>query len=102
MNGKAWRGPADPLGEEEESCHVPSTMNPTAVSSRRGPRSGLCTGPEGRLADVGHLDPFRVGRGVGDVAVVPVPPFVRPALGVALRRVLPGLLPAERREIEIV
>ena len=33
----------------------------------------------GGLSGVRHLDPFRVGRGVGHVAVVPVPPFVRSA-----------------------
>jgi hypothetical protein len=37
-----------------------------------------------------YFDPFRVER--GGVFVVPVPPFVRRSLGVALRRVLPLLL----------
>ena len=39
----------------------------------------------GGLACVRHLDPFQVGRGAGDVAVVPVPPFVRPGLRKTLR-----------------
>src|SRR5450432_3712803 len=32
--------------------------------------------PKGGLTGVRHLHPLRVGRGVGDVAVVPVPPLV--------------------------
>src|ERR1700723_2758587 len=28
------------------------------------------------FAGVGHRDPFRIGRRVGNVAIVPVPPFV--------------------------
>src|SRR5215468_12579690 len=50
---------------------------------------------------VGHLDPFRVGRGLSVVVVVPVPPLIWRGLGVTLRRVLPGLLTAERREVEV-
>src|SRR5262245_47855840 len=50
---------------------------------------------------VRHLDPLRVRRRVGVVVVVPVPPLVWRALGVTLRRVLPGLLTAERRDIEV-
>src|SRR6202048_3350363 len=57
--------------------------------------------PKGRLSGVRHLDPLRVGCGVGDVAVVPVPPLVRSALRVALRRVLPRLLTPERRHVEV-
>src|ERR1700712_2964254 len=57
--------------------------------------------PEGGLSGVRHCDPFRVGRGVGDVTVVPVPPFVRPALRITLRRVLPLLLTPERRHVEV-
>src|SRR5271168_1654024 len=34
------------------------------------------------------------------VFVVPVPPFVRRALRVALRRVLPKFLPAQRRHVQ--
>src|SRR5258708_27174299 len=47
--------------------------------------------PKGGLAGVRHLHPFRVGLGVGDVAIVPVPPLVRSALRIALGRVLPHL-----------
>src|SRR5262249_77435 len=42
--------------------------------------------PKGGLSGVRHLDPLHVGRGVGDVTLVPVPPFVGPALWVAFRR----------------
>src|SRR5208337_5269610 len=48
-----------------------------------------------------NLDPFWVGRGFRGVVVVPVPPFVRRGLGVALRRVLPNLLTAERCDVEV-
>src|SRR6476646_9749909 len=57
--------------------------------------------PEGGLSGVRHFDPFGVRRGAGNVTVVPVPPLVRPALGVALRRVLPLLLTPERRHVEV-
>src|SRR3982074_787715 len=57
--------------------------------------------PKGGLPGVRHLDPPRVGRGVADVTVVPVPPLVRSALGVAFRRVLPYLLTPERRHVEV-
>src|SRR5262245_13237797 len=56
---------------------------------------------KGGLSCVRHLDPLRVGRATGDVAVVPVPPLVRSALGIALRRVLPRLLTPERRHVEV-
>src|SRR5271170_5470995 len=38
---------------------------------------------------------------LGVVVVVPVPPLVRRGLGVTFRRVLPSLLPAERRDVEV-
>ena len=57
--------------------------------------------PKGGLSGVRHLDPLRVGRGFGDIALVPVPPLVGSALGVALRRVLPLLLTPERRHVEV-
>jgi hypothetical protein len=41
------------------------------------------------------------GGGVWNVTVVPVPPFVRSALRVALRRILPNFLAAERRHVEV-
>src|SRR6266704_5291953 len=47
------------------------------------------------------IDPLRVRRGLGVVVVVPVPPLVRRGLGVTLWRVLPSLLTAERRDIEV-
>src|SRR3546814_16093773 len=37
-----------------------------------------------------------------DVAVVPVPPLVGRGLRIALGRVLPDLLPAQRRDVEVV
>src|ERR1700759_44664 len=57
--------------------------------------------PKRGLSGVRHLNPLRIRRGVGDVTLVPVPPLVRPALGVALRRVLPDLLTPERRHVEV-
>src|SRR5918992_3428391 len=53
------------------------------------------------FSSVGHLDPLRVRRGLGVIVVVPVPPLVRRGLRVTLRRVLPSLLTAERRDIEV-
>jgi hypothetical protein len=50
---------------------------------------------EGGFSSVGHLDPFRVRRGLGVVVVVPVPPLVRQRLGIALGRILPDLLATE-------
>src|ERR1700722_3257816 len=57
---------------------------------------------KGGLAGVRHRDPFRIRRGIGHVTVVPVPPFVRPALRITLRRILPLLLTSERRHVEVV
>jgi len=48
--------------------------------------------PKGGLAGVRHLHPFRVGRGVGDVAIVPVPTTCTVGFGDSLGRVLPHLL----------
>src|SRR5215467_2500326 len=56
-------------------------------------RLRLCVAPsEGRFHSVGHLDLFRVRRGLYFVVVVVVPPLVRRGLWVALWRVLPLLL----------
>src|SRR5215469_10404744 len=52
-------------------------------------------------SSVGHLDPLGVGRGLGAVVVVPVPPLVRRTLRITLWRVLPGFLTAERSDIEV-
>src|SRR3954447_6152107 len=73
---------------------------PAATTTLRA-RDELSRFPEGGLSGVRHLDPFRVGRGVRDVTVVPVPPFVRPGLRIALRRILPLLLASERRHVEV-
>ena len=65
-------------------------------------RFRLCVAlPEGGFSSVGHLDPLRFRRGLGVVVVVPVPPLVRRGLGVTLWRVLPNLLTAERRDVEV-
>src|SRR5579859_239391 len=48
-----------------------------------------------------YVDPLWVRRGFGVVVVVPVPPLVRRGLRITLRRVLPSLLTAERRDIEV-
>src|SRR3546814_14436974 len=58
--------------------------------------------PECRLSGVRHLDPLLVGRCVCDIAVVPVPPLVGRSLRIALERVLPDLLPAQRRVVVVV
>src|SRR5258708_6187847 len=68
----------------------------------RKPASALACGlPERRLAGGRYLDPLWVGRGLGGIVVVPVPPRVRRRLGIALGRVLPRLLAPERRDIEV-
>src|SRR5260370_33016952 len=66
-------------------------------------RFRLCRAPSGGGSfRVGYyIDPLRVRRGLGVVAVVPVPPLVRRRLGVTLWRVLPSLLTAKRRDVEI-
>src|SRR5260370_7611912 len=58
--------------------------------------------PERRLSGVRHLVPLLIGRCVCDVAVVPVPPLVWRGLRIARGRVLPDLLPAQRRDVEVV
>src|ERR1700676_1478162 len=81
-----------------------AATSPFEIATRaRLPRfTGLAVAfPKGGLSGVRHLNPFRVGRGLGDVTLVPVPPLVRSALGVALRRVLPRLLTPERRHVEV-
>src|SRR4051812_26096799 len=57
---------------------------------------------ERRLSSVGDGNPSLVGRSVGDVTVVPIPPFVGRGLRIALGRVLPHLLAAERRDVEVI
>src|SRR5580693_4993096 len=52
-----------------------------------------------RIGDYVH--PLRIRRDLGIVVVVPVPPLVRRGLGITLRRVLPSLLTAERRDVEM-
>src|SRR6202790_752074 len=81
-----------------------AATSPFEIATRaRLPRfTGLAVAfPKGGLSGVRDLDPFRVGRGLGDVTLVPVPPLVRSALGVALRRVLPRLLTPQRRHVEV-
>src|SRR5262249_58481066 len=57
---------------------------------------------QGGSLRVGYdVDPLRVRRGLRVVVVVPVPPLVRRGLGVTLWRVLPSLLTAERRDVEV-
>src|SRR6266478_9981913 len=77
------------------------------VDSQIGSRSSLARFrvrvalAEGGFSCVRHFDPLRVRRGLGAVVVVPVPPLVRRGLGVTLWRVLPSLLTAERRDVEV-
>src|SRR5215472_15365439 len=56
---------------------------------------------KGGFSSVGYLDPLRVRRDLALVVVVPVPPLVRRRLRVTFWRVLPSLLTAERRDIEV-
>src|SRR5687767_2201588 len=75
--------------------------------ARRMHRSGSWLGAralfaERRLSGVRYLDPLLVGRGIRHIAVVPVPPLVGRGLGIAFGRVFPDLLPAERRDVEVV
>src|SRR5450631_1381783 len=74
-----------------------------ASSSRPWLSFGLRVAPSrgGSLRVGQYIDPPRISRGLGVVVVVPVPPLVRRSLGVTLWRVLPTLLTAERREVEI-
>src|SRR5580704_18274481 len=77
------------------------------IISRRSGRPSLarfllCVAPSGGSLRVGYyVDPLGVRRGLGVIVVVPVPPLVRCSLGITLWRVLPSLLSAERREVEI-
>src|ERR1700680_5102822 len=65
-------------------------------------RFRLCVAlSEGGFSSVEPLDPLPVRRSHGVVVVVPVPPLVRRGLGVTLWRVLPSLLTAERRAVEV-
>src|SRR6185369_11853271 len=56
---------------------------------------------EGGFSSAGHLDPLRIGRGLGIVVVVPVPPLVWRRLRVTLWRILPSFLTAKRGNIEV-
>src|ERR1700741_1437226 len=81
-------------------------LEPTAPRRRSGrpslARFRLCVAfSESGFSSAGHLDPLRVRRGLGVIVVVPVPPLVRRRLGVTLWRVLPSLLAAERRDVEV-
>src|SRR5579862_4519670 len=81
----------------------PSKQLGIAVSreARPGAAGSSAALSEGGGSGVGHLDPLRIGCSLGVVIVVPIPPFVRRALRVTLRRVLPGLLTPERRDIQV-
>src|SRR5215510_6703484 len=66
-------------------------------------RFGLFVAPSGggSIRVDYDIDPLRVRRWLGVVVVMPVPPLVRRGLGVTLWRVLPSLLTAQRRDIEV-
>src|SRR5438876_11693926 len=91
------------LQQSAVARRLPGRSARAALAARAMPDGSGLAGlfPYGGLACVRHLDPFLVGRGAGDITVVPVPPFVRPGLGVTLRRVLPLLLTPERRDVEV-
>src|SRR3569832_706228 len=93
-NGKAGGLflPADP-----RSNAFPACAEVIAYQMRR-----LTLLPERLLAGARHFAQPLVRRGTFDIAVVPVPPLVGWRLRVACRRILPPLLAAERRDVEIV
>src|SRR5208282_4780806 len=80
-------------------------LSPFSQAAKRPPSLALfflCGALSGGFLRVGdYVDTLRVSRGFGGVVVVPVPPLVRLSLGVTLRGVLPSLLTAERREVEV-
>src|SRR5215468_1219124 len=96
--------PSKPIGYGW-SIHRGERWKEPAARRRRSDRPSLalfrlCVAlPKGGFSSIGHLNPFRVRRGLGVVFVVPVPPLVRRGLGVTLWRVLPGLLTAERCDV---
>src|SRR5438552_6893377 len=74
------------IGDRPPSARFPLFVAPSDCGSLR----------------VGYdIDPLRVRRGLGVVGVVPVPPLVWLGLRVALGRILPSFLTAERRDVEI-
>src|SRR5262249_61681058 len=72
-----------------------------ACGAPRNDGLGAVALAERGLAGIGHLDPSLIGGGARHVAVVPVPPLVGPALRIAVRRLLPFLLAAECRHVEV-
>src|SRR6185312_3723556 len=79
-----------------------SHLLPTRRNSRGSSLLARALLPERLFSRGRYLDPLLVWRCIRDVAVVPVPPFVGRRLGIALGRILPELLPAERRDVEVV
>src|SRR5215213_7980746 len=85
---------ADRLSCPEAKPHPPrDRARQAATSPLRAPRAAVAR-------QAAH--PRRVRSGAGSVGVVVVPPLVWRGLGIALRRVLPLLLAAERGDVEIV
>src|SRR3954469_15993002 len=85
-------------------CRAAATQLPRAPAVAL---TGLVTSFSGLLAKSllagsRDLDPFLVGRRTFGVAVVPVPPFVGRRLRIAFRRILPDLLPSQRRDVEVI
>src|SRR5262245_8884958 len=74
----------------------------TTLDRFRGRPATLLALSECGFPSVRYLDPLRVRRGPGFVAVMPLPPLVWLRLWVALRRVLPFFLAPKRCDIEIV
>src|SRR5262249_30449202 len=97
--------PIDGHGAMPRAAAAPSSTAGHRRSGWRGRRRSClraCVAvAEGGLPGVRHLDPLLGGRTLGGVIVVPIPPLVGRALGVALRRVFPRLLATERRRIEV-
>src|ERR1700749_2143932 len=88
----------------EFSSLVAYLSRPASQEAGGMPRSGfrLCLALSGGLLRVGDdVDPLLVGRALGVVVVVPVPPLVRRSLRVSVGRILPTLLASERGQIEI-
>ena len=103
---KAIRPAAAPMNTfavyyDRDDLNVSKCAQRNGEASIRFPSARVLV-PERRLSGVRHLDPLLVGRCVCDVAVVPVPPLVGRGLRIALGRVFPDLLPAQRRDVEVL
>src|SRR5204863_56728 len=94
MMAKVGAAASDSQRSALASSHRRRGLTSTEFCSRLMAAPHLLAGafPERGFAGIGDLDPPLVGRGAGDVAVVPVPPLVGRGLRVTRGRVLPHFL----------